>query len=179
MIDPRSDRVVYVGQTSNFEARKARHIEGTDQLSGLVVRQIKLNGFVPIFIKLEECRTEAQSLSSEIFWIELFRARGIKLTNAQSLGGYRGRQAERNRLSATLDDMAQSKADTNPRGRGEKPNLRDIANGRSLRRGKAWTATELKRLKGMLKSKMSIDAIADALERTPSEVRRRIKTVPE
>ena len=98
IIDPRSDQIVYVGQTSRFQVRKAEHSEGTDQLSGFVIRQMKLNGFVPLFVILETCRSEAQSLSSEIFWIELCRARGIKLLNAQAGGGYAGRRAKRNDL---------------------------------------------------------------------------------
>jgi hypothetical protein len=167
IIDPRSDQIVYIGQTARFQARKIEHIDGTDQLSGFVIRQMKLNGFVPLFVVLETCRSEAQSLSSEIFWIELCRARGIKLLNAQAVGGYAGRRAKRNELSAALDQMAQFKKQT--------PTLRDIANGRSLSRGRAWVDVDLKRLKGMRRSKMTIDAMADALERTPAEIRRQIK----
>lgn len=169
IIDPRSDQIVYVGQTSRFEARKSEHIDGTDQLSGFVIRQMKLNGFVPLFVVLEKCRSEGQSLSSEIFWIELCRARGIKLLNAQAVGGYAGRRAKHNALSSALDTMATAKQ--------AGASLRDIANGRSVRRGRAWTDVELKRLKGMRRSKMTIDAMADALERTPSEVKRKIKTM--
>jgi predicted GIY-YIG superfamily endonuclease len=169
IIDPRSDQIVYIGQTSRFEARKAEHTGGTDQLSGLVIRQLKLNGFVPLFVILETCRSEAQSLSSEIFWIELCRARGIKLLNAQAVGGYAGRRAKGNALSAALDVMSKAKHGAVP--------LRDIANGCSVRRGRDWSAVEIKRLKGMVRSKMSIEAMADALERTPSEVRRKSKTL--
>ena len=169
IVDPRSDQIFYVGQTSNFEARKRQHIEGTDQLSGLVVRQMKLNGFVPLFVVLERCRSEAQSLSSEIFWIELLRARATKLVNAQAVGGYRDRKSKRDHLSATLDEMAGAK------GRGTK--LRDIANGRSVRRNRAWSDVEIKRLKGMVRAKMSADAIADALERTPPEITRKLKSL--
>jgi hypothetical protein len=167
IIDPRSDQIVYIGQTARFQARKCKHIDGTDQLSGFVIRQMKLNGFVPLFVILETCRSEAQSLSSEIFWIELCRARGIKLLNAQAVGGYAGRRAKRNELSAALDQMAEVKK--------QKPTLRDIANGRSVGRGRAWTEVDLKRLNGMNRSKMTIDAMADALERTPAEIRRQIK----
>lgn len=167
IIDPRSDQIVYIGQTARFQARKSEHIDGTDQLSGFVIRQMKLNGFVPLFVILETCRSEAQSLSSEIFWIELCRARSIKLLNAQAVGGYAGRRAKRNELSAALDQMEHVKK--------QKPSLRDIANGRSVRQGRDWTGTDIKRLKGMRRSKMTIDAMADALERTPAEIRRQIK----
>jgi len=169
IIDPRSDQIVYIGQTSRFAARKAEHAEGSDQLSGFVIRQMKLNGFVPLFVILETCRSEAQALSSEIFWIELCRARGIKLVNAQAVGGYAGRRAKRNELSAALDTMTRARTAAVP--------LRDIANGRSVRRGKAWTDIEVKRLKGMARSNMSLDAMADALERTPAEVKRKLRAL--
>lgn len=169
IIDPRSDQIVYVGQTSRFQARKSEHIDGTDQLSGFAIRQMKLNGFVPLFVVLETSRSEAQSLSSEIFWIELCRARGIKLLNAQAVGGYAGRRAKRHELSSVLDSMSTA--------RQAATTLRDIANGRSVRRGREWTDVEVKRLKGMRRSKMTIDAMADALERTPSEIKRKIKAM--
>lgn len=170
IIDPRSDQIVYIGQTSRLAARKSEHMDGTDQLSGFVIRQMKLNGFVPLFVILETCRSEAQSLSSEIFWIELCRSRGVKLLNAQAVGGYVGRRAKRNALSAALDGMAKAKQVA--------PTLRDIANGRSVRQGHGWSAVEIKRLQGMVRAKMSVDAIADALERTPTDVRRKIKSLP-
>lgn len=46
MIDPRTDAVFYIGQSSDFAARKAAHLEGSDQLSGFAVKQMKLNGLV-------------------------------------------------------------------------------------------------------------------------------------
>ena len=60
MIDPRTDAVFYIGQSSDFAARKAAHLEGSDQLSGFAVKQMKLNGFVPLFVVLERVRTKAR-----------------------------------------------------------------------------------------------------------------------
>lgn len=169
IIDPRTDMIFYVGQTSRFEYRKAEHIEGTDQLSGFVIKQMRLNGFVPLFVVLETNKTESDSLSAEIFWIELLRGRGIEIVNAQAVGGYAARREARDRLSATLDEMGQFK----PAAR----DLRDLANGRSLRRNKSWTAAEVKRLKGMKRVNMSEEAIADALQRTPAEIRKKAKSL--
>jgi hypothetical protein len=87
MIDPRSDAVFYIGQSSDFVARKAADLEGSDQLSGFAVKQMKLNEFVPLFVVLERVRTKAEALSAEIFWIELMKARGAELLNAQGVGG--------------------------------------------------------------------------------------------
>ncbi len=169
IIDPRTDMIFYVGQTSRFEYRKAEHIEGTDQLSGFVIKQMRLNGFVPLFVVLETHKTETDSLSAEIFWIELLRGRGLEMVNAQAVGGYAARRDARDRLSATLDEMSQIKP--TPQG------LRDLANGRSLRRNKPWTAAEIKRLKGMLRVNMPHDSIADALQRTPAEIRKKAKSL--
>jgi len=168
IIDPRTDMIFYVGQTSRFEYRKAEHIEGTDQLSGFVIKQMRLNGFVPLFVVLEAHKTETDSLSAEIFWIELLRGRGLEIVNAQAVGGYAARRETRDRLSAVLDEMGQFKSAA-PQG------LRDLANGRSLRRNKPWTAAEIKRLKGMLRVNMPHDTIADALQRTPVEIRKKAK----
>lgn len=169
IIDPRTDMIFYVGQTSRFEYRKAEHIEGTDQLSGFVVKQMRLNGFVPLFVVLETNKTETDSLSAEIFWIELLRGRGLEIVNAQAVGGYAARRERRDQLSATLDEMSQIKPGRH--------GLRDLANGRSLRRNKPWTGAEVKRLKGMKRVNMSDESIADALQRTPAEIRKKAKSL--
>jgi len=70
IIDPRSDEIFYVGETGNFERRRRDHLAGTDQLSGVVVKQIRANGFVPLFVVLERCADEEAALRTEIFWIE-------------------------------------------------------------------------------------------------------------
>lgn len=69
IIDPRTDAIFYIGQSSDFVARKCAHLEGSDQLSGFVVKQVKLNGFLPLFVVLERVKTKAEALSAEIFWI--------------------------------------------------------------------------------------------------------------
>ena len=52
LVDPRSDALFYVGHTGNAAERKAQHLAGTNQMSGLFVQQMLLNGYVPIFVIL-------------------------------------------------------------------------------------------------------------------------------
>jgi len=94
IIDPRSQRPFYIGETKAFDLRCRQHLEGTDQISGLVIRQIQENGFVPHFVVLETHDTEETALRAEIVWIELMLARGIDLLNSQAFTGYRDRNAK-------------------------------------------------------------------------------------
>ena len=166
LIDPRSDGIFYIGQTSDLSRRRAEHIEGTDQLSGLIVRQIRLAGFLPLVVVLERCESMDAALRAEIFWIELACSRGMELLNAQAVGGAVERHATRRALNSTLEAMAGEKADA--------PDLARIANGRPRRAGEAWSAAERRRLAGMGKANMSAEAMADALERLPGEIRREL-----
>ncbi len=175
IIDPRTDAIFYIGQSSDFVARKCAHLEGSDQLSGFVVKQVKLNGFLPLFVVLERVKTKAEALSAEIFWIELMKARGAALLNAQGVGGYVERDRVRESLAGQLGVMKRAKSAGESGDRGV--SLEDIANGRSVRTREDWTAHELSRLKGMTKARMNVSAIADALERAPSEIRRKCKVL--
>lgn len=129
VVDPRTDEVFYIGQTSDLSRRRAEHQDGTDQLSGLKVRQIRIAGFVPHVIVLERCRDMASALSAEIFWIELSRSRGMQLLNAQVVGGYVARKGKRDVLEVDLAAMAGHKQDT--------ASLAAIANARPVRQGRA------------------------------------------
>lgn len=166
LIDPRSDGIFYIGQTSDLARRRAEHMEGTDQLSGVLVRQIRLAGFVPLVMVLERCESMDAALRAEIFWIELARTRGMGLLNTQAVGGAVARRATRRALTNALDAMVEEKADSQ--------NLLRIANGRPRRAGAAWSASERRRLAGMLKANMSPEAMADALERLPADVHREL-----
>lgn len=168
MIDPRTDAVFYIGQSSDFATRKAAHIDGSDQISGYAVKQMKLNGFVPLFVIFERMATKTEALSAEIFWIELMKARGAKLLNAQGIGGYVARGRLRRSFAAALAAMQAAK--TSVGALQTTATLEDIANGRSVRTHEAWTARELARLKGMVRVRMSLPAIADALERAPAAI---------
>lgn len=174
LIDPRSDGIFYIGQTCDLARRRAEHLEGTDQLSGLVVRQIRLAGFLPLLVVLERCASRDAALMAEIFWIELMRSRGMTLLNAQAVGGAVDRRTARRQLNGALEAMAGEKADAPDLVR---PDLARIANGRPRRAGEAWSAAERRRLAGMRKANMSAEAMADALERLPGEIRRELGKV--
>lgn len=168
LIDPRSDLIFYIGQTSDLARRRAEHMEGSDQISGVLVRQIKLAGFLPLILVLERAATMTAALSAEIFWIELMTSRGADLLNAQSIGGYRARKSKRRALETDLAAMAGVKADTAA--------LQAIANVRPPRHGKPWSAQEQRRLVGMKKAGMSPEAMADALGRSLADVKRRLRS---
>ncbi len=119
IIDPRSQRPFYVGETGAFDIRCRQHLDGTDQISGLVIRQIQENGFVPHFVVLEAHANEETALRAEIFWIELMLGRGIALLNSQAFTGYMDRKAKRRSETTRLRRMQR---------------LRAIANGRTAER---------------------------------------------
>lgn len=172
IIDPRSDRIFYLGQTADFDARRRQHIEGSDQLSGFVIRQMAVNGFVPLFAVLEQRKTKTEALAAEIFWIELLLSRGASLLNAQGVGGYAARAEKRAQLADELDGMLLARAEGVA---SSDDQLETIANGRSLRAGAPWSAKELRRLSGMRKANMPINAMADALDRPPHEIQRLLR----
>lgn len=115
IIDPRTNALFYIGQTGAFARRKSEHLEGTDQISGLVIRQIIEAGFLPHFVGLERHDTEETALRAEIFWIELLLSRGIELVNAQAFDGFLDRQSKRRSETQKLADMQQLRALANGR----------------------------------------------------------------
>jgi hypothetical protein len=149
IFDPRDDLVFYIGHTSRFALRRAQHLEGADSLSGLRMQQIKANGFVPVFVKLEACRDKESALMAEIFWIEHFKGRGARLMNAQGFSGYVAREGERQRLEA-------------------------VANGRPLRQGRSWTKRDDALLAKLDREGKSAAEIADALKRTIGGIEARL-----
>jgi predicted GIY-YIG superfamily endonuclease len=164
IVDPRTDRIFYVGQTRNLVRRRAEHLEGTDTLSGLQVRQIKENGFVPLFVRLEDCPDETAALMAEIFWIELMKARGAALSNAQAFAGYVARGRERGKRTRDLATMQRAK-------------LEAIADGKPARETQEWTTRDVARLTGMVKSGMDVPSMADALQRSVGAVSRKLRVL--
>ncbi len=170
IIDPRSDALFYIGQTRNFPRRRAEHLDGTEQISGLVIGQIRQAGFLPHFVVLERHDNEETALRAEIYWIETFLARGIELTNAQAFDGYHGRRKKRRAELDKLHDMQR---------------LREVANGRTSKRTTTkrtttrrkptdktgWKTSEIKRLKGMQSAGMSAERMAKLLGRTEKDIR--------
>jgi len=170
IVDPRSREIFYIGRTDSPERRFAEHIEGTHQLSGIVVQQIKEAGFLPHFIVLERCESLGHTCMAEIFWIETLQSRGAKLTNAQATGGYVGRAKERKRMTAELDAMRDAKRPSRI--------LNDLSNGRPVRSYKPWTKLDVARLKGMKQKKCSPEYMADKLERSLTEINEKLKSLP-
>jgi hypothetical protein len=119
IIDPRTDGLFYIGQTRSFARRKAEHLEGTDQISGLVIGQILAAGFLPHFVVLERHGNEETALRAEIFGIEMLLGRGVELVNSQAFDGYLDRTAKRAAETRKLADMQR---------------LRALAHGRTARR---------------------------------------------
>ena len=131
---------------------------------------MKLNGFVPLFVVLERVRTKGETLSAEIFWIEIMKTRGAALLNAQSMDGYVERGKVRKAMAGKLEMMEQSKVASKAM---QSATLEDVANGRSARTLDEWSPLEIRRLKGMAKANMSVSAMTDALERAPEAIRRK------
>ena len=169
IIDPRNDQVFYIGHSASFKRRCEQHVQGQDSLSGLTIRQIKQNGFVPLFIRLEVCKDKQSALMAEIFWIELFKSRGAKLSNVQGFDGYEARANERGKQTKKLNKMITVQQFEN--------GLEQLANGRPVRQGKGWTAGEDKRLLSMKKKNMSYAAMADRLGRSITSIRMRLQSL--
>jgi len=172
IIDPRSKAIFYIGETENFKKRCEQHLEGSDQLSGLMIKQIKKNGFIPQFTILEECPSEEAALMAEIAWIEFIKSRGGKLSNSQAFNGHADRQAERRALTKSLEGMQR------PKYGGKR--LRHIANGRTYNtgEGKGWSKKDLARLKGMKKAHMAPKTMAKLLKRPLKVVKEKLGTLP-
>ena len=165
IINPIDNKPFYVGETNSFELRKKQHLKGTDQISGLVIRQIKANGFVPLFVILEEHDDEETALRAEIFWIETLLARGVELVNSQAFTGWAERKSKRGAETRKADQMEQ---------------LRKVANGRRAKRTRprpdpvdadGWSEQETKRLLGMQKNGIGLGGMAKMLGRPAKEVR--------
>ncbi|MEO0729179.1 MAG: GIY-YIG nuclease family protein [Pseudomonadota bacterium] len=168
IIDPRSQRPFYIGETKSLQRRTKQHLDGTDQISGLIVRQIKENGFVPHIVVLEMHDDEETALRAEIFWIETMLARGIDLTNSQAFTGYWDRTAKRAKETRKLASMKR---------------LRSLANGRTAKRTRpkrqrpdadGWAPSEVKRLRGMQSNGIAIKAMARMLDRPVADIRQKL-----
>lgn len=89
IVDPVTRLFVYVGQTVDFDRRRAEHLKRartrkTRHPRGSIkawLAQAEKNGVVPAFIILELVETEEQSLLSESNWVEKLAAIGHPLLN--------------------------------------------------------------------------------------------------
>ena len=164
IVDPRVDAIFYIGQTRSFPHRRAQHLAGTDQMSGVIIGQILEAGFLPHFCVLERHVSEDAALRAEIFWIELLMARGFALANCQAFAKPGDRKAKRKAETSRLADMQR---------------LRAVANGRPTKRkakprqrSKGWQKRDLNRLRGMTSSGMDVPSMAKILGRSQDDVRK-------
>ncbi len=163
IIDPRDCSIFYIGETGNFSRRCEQHLEGNDQLSGLLIQHIKQSGQIPQFAILEQCSSEEAALMAEMFWIETMKARGAKLSNSQAFNGYADRQHEKQARTKALEGMTKPKY--------KKDRLRHLANGRTYQMGMrpkqkkhvSWTKRDDVRLAGMVKKNMPIEVMSKFL----------------
>lgn len=178
IIDPRDCSIFYIGETRNFPRRCEQHLEGNDQLSGLLIQHIKQSGQIPQFAILEQCTSEEAALMAEMFWIETMKARGAKLSNSQAFNGYADRQHEKQARTKALEGLSKPKY--------SKDRLRHVANGRSYETGRqpegkkqrvTWTKRDDARLMGMMKKEMPLDAMAKCLDRSETIIKKRVYAV--
>jgi len=87
IVDPKTRLLVYIGQTNDFERRCNEH-RRTHRKSKLPRNSVKAwlkrlhqAGHAPKFLVLEVVETEAESLESEIKWVEKIAALGHPLYN--------------------------------------------------------------------------------------------------
>jgi hypothetical protein len=167
IVDPRDNLVFYVGHTSRFDLRCAQHREGGESLSGLTIQQIQKSGREPVFLKLERCASREAAQMAEIFWIELFKARGARLMNAQGFAGYVARADKRERLKEGLAELSGVTAV-------ECAQLEGVAKGRPARWGRPWSRNDEVLLHKLAREGKSAAEIADRLNRTIGGVETRL-----
>lgn len=84
IIDPRIDRIFYIGHTGNFELRKKQHLNGSHGACAVWIDRIQKGGLKPLFLILKRYNTYTQSLNGEKFWIETFKSQGVNLANKEN-----------------------------------------------------------------------------------------------
>jgi len=87
LVDPRDHRPFYIGQTKYTLLRYRDHcnpalMDNSDRARK--IREILKANKKPIFVVLEKTTRKISVLRKELFWIELFESRGIKLKNQDS-----------------------------------------------------------------------------------------------
>jgi phage FluMu gp28-like protein len=90
LIDPRDNRIRYVGKANNTDVRLRNHVKearkGKTDHKAHWLRQVLNDGFYPILEIVEVCSIDNWQ-DREIYWIEQMKRRGYYLTNEKD-GGY-------------------------------------------------------------------------------------------
>ena len=88
LVDPRNHKPFYIGQTTNINLRyykqhwNPKEVDKSDRAKQ--IRAILLAGRKPDLVILERTTRHVSALIREMFWIELFKSRGMKLKNRES-----------------------------------------------------------------------------------------------
>lgn len=158
IVDPRSSRVFYIGQTAEFALRCSQHLESGDTIAGLLIQEMSAAGRQPNFVVLEECTSRRRALMAEIFWMDLFASRGASLANAQAFDGYADRARRKGEFAPAAESMLE---------------LTARANGRPLREGRRWTLKEEAMMRRLLREGRSKFEVADRLDRSVGAIEER------
>lgn len=181
LADPESGDVFYVGETNNFERRRAQHLEGSDQISGFKVKLLREVRKEPIVQVIEHCMSDEAALMAEISWIRYFLSIGAPLLNSQSFDSSFQRQQTHKGLKSVLDEVTGGKYG--------KDGLRHVANGRTYHNQGAKHATgnpvtqvkgpfsawEKEKLRRMHRQRMPVWEMAQVLNRDLKDVRAQIR----
>ena len=88
LVDPRDHRPFYIGQTQYLDLRYYKdHLHPSpDDKSDRAkkIREILSDRKKPVLVVLERTTRKVSALIREMFWIELFKSRGMKLKNQEN-----------------------------------------------------------------------------------------------
>lgn len=80
IIDPRTDKAFYVGQTADIKGRMIQHATTKASVTNPLIQEIKEAGLKPKFVIVEEC-DYGTAYHREKFWINKMRSEGCVLLN--------------------------------------------------------------------------------------------------
>jgi hypothetical protein len=92
LIDPRDNKIKYIGKSNNVEDRYVRHLRQcnseTPTKKNNWIKSLKEKGLKPLYEVIDECDSDYIN-DLEVYWIEQFRQWGIELKNMTEGGdGY-------------------------------------------------------------------------------------------
>ena len=131
LVDPRDGWPYYVGETTDRKQRYRYHCKNTGRNLPVTRRsqEIIRAGKKPQMVTIDQAHSEVEALRKELFWIDLFMARGVKLLN-------REQQAW---LYERYNELATSARLGRQEAAAAKPSTK--------RHGRPWTDEEKQRLK--------------------------------
>lgn len=89
LIDPRTNREKYIGQTISPTGRLTQHMRDANKKNpskkGVWIKSLAGNGMTPKVLGLSFCETKHQLDMAESFWYHYYSERGCNLLNARAL----------------------------------------------------------------------------------------------